>query len=75
MENALVIFKLIAKKNFERLRESVDRKAWTYINPTDVNAFYRPSFNDISNLSIANNYQIYLFVFSFYSGNSANTFV
>ncbi len=47
-----MIFRLIAKKNFERLRETVDRKAWTSVIPVDVNAYYRPSFNDISKLNI-----------------------
>jgi len=57
MPNILILVRLNAKKNFQKLREPIDRKAWTYIIPTDVNAYYRPSFNDISKKTILSRHE------------------
>ena len=79
MENVLIVMRLKAQKNFQKLGEPIDRKAWTYIVPTDVNAYYRPSFNDISNPPISldseRNRRMYSPLFSFYSRHFTITFL
>ncbi|CAF3796452.1 unnamed protein product [Rotaria socialis] len=46
--NVLLMLKLNAKKNLQVLRQLLDREEWIGYTPTIVNAFYNPSFNDIS---------------------------
>ncbi|CAF0789680.1 unnamed protein product [Adineta steineri] len=48
IQNVFTIIRLAAKHKFQILREPINRKAWTHLNPTDVNANYRPWFNDIT---------------------------
>ncbi len=42
------MLKLQVKASLGTLREPVDRKSWLGLPPIIVNAFYNPSFNDIS---------------------------
>ncbi|CAF3834479.1 unnamed protein product [Rotaria magnacalcarata] len=46
--NVLLMLKLNVKKNLQALRQLLDREEWIGYTPTIVNAFYNPSFNDIS---------------------------
>ncbi|CAF4106434.1 unnamed protein product [Adineta steineri] len=48
MNNILKLLQIKAKENFQILRKHVDRKAWGSSPPTDVNAFYTPSKNQIT---------------------------
>ncbi|CAF1045925.1 unnamed protein product [Adineta steineri] len=48
IQNILRMLQLNAKKNLLKLHKSVDRKNWDDTFPTTVNAYYRPSFNDIT---------------------------
>ncbi len=43
-----MINRIDVKENLRKLREPINRKAWAYILPTDINAYYRTAFNDIS---------------------------
>ncbi|CAF4213469.1 unnamed protein product, partial [Adineta steineri] len=47
MQNILTMLQINAQNNFYKLRKSVDRNDWAYAAPTDVNAYYDASFNDI----------------------------
>lgn len=51
LSNVILIGRLNCLKELKRLRESVDRKMWEWILPTDINAYYRRSFNDISQIN------------------------
>jgi predicted metalloendopeptidase len=48
MQNILMINQINAEENSKMLREPINRKAWSNILPTDINAYYRAPFNDIS---------------------------
>ncbi|UJR12864.1 hypothetical protein I4U23_017038 [Adineta vaga] len=48
IQNVLLMLQLNVKNSLHKLRESIDRKIWEYILPTDVNAYYRFAFNDIT---------------------------
>ncbi|CAF1185487.1 unnamed protein product [Rotaria sordida] len=48
INNVLKLLQIKAKERFQILRKSVDRKAWNFIAPTVVNAFYLPSTNQIT---------------------------
>jgi predicted metalloendopeptidase len=39
--------RVLARKDFQTLREVVDHRAWGDLPPTIVNAFYEPSTNAI----------------------------
>jgi hypothetical protein len=39
-KNALMIEQLNERENFLRLRQSINRKSWTFVVPTDVNDYY-----------------------------------
>jgi predicted metalloendopeptidase len=43
-----MINQINVEENLKKLRQPIDRKAWSLILPTDINAYYRWSFNDIS---------------------------
>ncbi|UJR21017.1 hypothetical protein I4U23_024117 [Adineta vaga] len=45
MENVLTLLRIKAKNSFQKLRKPIDREAWAYMLPTDVNANYHASFN------------------------------
>ncbi|CAF1487471.1 unnamed protein product [Adineta ricciae] len=48
IQNVLLMLQLNVKHSLHKLRESIDRKVWEYILPSDVNAYYRFTFNDIT---------------------------
>lgn len=52
MQHVLKILRLKASSNFRKLRQPIDRNAWTFMQPTDVNAAYYPSHNDMSKCGI-----------------------
>ncbi|CAF1051487.1 unnamed protein product [Adineta ricciae] len=48
ISNVLKLLQIKSRESLQRLRETVDRKAWGTSPPTVVNAFYTPSRNQIS---------------------------
>ena len=58
--------RLQTRANLQKLREPIDRKSWSGLYPTIVNAFYDPSFNDICKKScfFRIEYQITLLLYS-----------
>ena len=65
IENVLLVLKVKVKTNLRKLREFVDRKSWLGSPPTIINAFYNPSFNEISKKTflsiIQNNFDLFQF--------------
>lgn len=43
----MIIFHASGTKDFRRLRESIDRKAWNGLTPISVEALYSPQNNHI----------------------------
>ena len=48
LHNILLVLQAVTRKNFQKLHEPVDNKAWGDLPPVVVNAFFEAPFNRIS---------------------------
>ena len=65
MQHVLKILRLKAMISFQKLRKPIDRNAWTFILPIEVNAAYSPSLNHMSKYGVYERFYSRYFVVAF----------